>query len=1179
MKRRTLGRQGVSLVEIIIGLVMFSFVGLSVAATMSYFSKQNVRNKDKSFATQKAIQLMEELRSYPAQSDISVAILDQYDDGGAYNPMLTTLRDVVATNDPGNPISGNPQKRFVRRVEIRPVPDQPLARQVYVRVYRNGSFEPLAETMSIIRNISEVFPPTQVHDLYVLAIDNVTSFWSTIGNLLPMLRSTVQDLELRNPGLQYRVHVISRLAYGRDRQYKPYINKDKSAAYEMPWVYFYPGTIPTAKGESTTTTFFQSSRINGMHFLDDTLQNGSPVGRIKYSVADQFNHAVRYPEEEELYQDDLDEAAKQGMPAPEMSLRMFLQQMIDNPNRFRNAMIINLHAELLPFVPMRNYSDAAKDPRPESSGGLPNLRVVTHPERLQYDAPIDNTNPLRLRVYSFLANPSMGNPKISGNPITSVPVISILINQTLSPSDISMEFIDEAYARKTDGDIVKPSGSEPRFVVKNPSANQTLIELYETPFRHDKNGDLGLAPSKRLYNMEYIPCPLPTGGTGDPLEFRDLATPDDPLGPPLVKNTNRWRISINKLPNPSAQVSIKTWIGDTASPEYPNLSETYSWVQTAVPFSEQFQFVGDPRHVPYMDVVTNEGYNWFFRSLQNAPDYANAFDRATSVYRDSWNTPADFRDGLNVNLPAYYGFLRAALLSSNAFFNSTIGQSFTYIGQGGDLTTDLGTGVADKLNMISTPFRPAASTPEVFTIDELATRTLGVKKTLTEEQPAEEFYRLITSENLPNAWASLPWLGELYPDSEYAIWQGHGNLPTRPLGPGKPRFYRAKYFDVISPTGVFPDEAGGFVDSAGNGALRYPGGMPALKGAASFFNGSPEGNANGFFCHSWSDPQLKTEVGGTPDDNGDGGSEKQPKAPAFGTIETKGVLAYSMFRTPPTSTIWTRRPFRLDMAYGNPRPLEWDDPIYQNTRTELDIQEKYFDSIHAENSGSSGYTASGLIQLTQAGRSAFVLVNGFAQQDVSGAGDMAKTSLMLLTRAFLAMGNPNSTTIAQRSLQIPLVSIQQPEDNEQIKGSVIPLRWTTNWTRWSNANVKPEEDTNYTEEYKATKVTPLPLTYQIKYSLDNQQTWSYFNSGGGITKTRAEPGVRNPAAANNLDLMTNSEMDIPGTTQSMDLSIPGLKKGSCIIRIEAFRKTPNNRELLTHYAVHQRRFFIDPQPQ
>src|SRR5690606_38590731 len=64
----------------------------------------------------------------------------------------------------------------------------------------------------------------------------------------------------------------------------------------------------------------------------------------------------------------------------------------------------NLHGELLPAPPLRNYSDPAKLPSYQ-----PFVRVVTHPEELRTQRPGSGgteTEDVRLRVYAYATDPA-----------------------------------------------------------------------------------------------------------------------------------------------------------------------------------------------------------------------------------------------------------------------------------------------------------------------------------------------------------------------------------------------------------------------------------------------------------------------------------------------------------------------------------------------------------------------------------------------------------------------------------------------------------------------------------------------------------------------------------------------------------------------------------------------------
>ena len=151
------------------------------------------------------------------------------------NPILTTDRAVT------NPADRRERQRlawapaswkYVRQVSVSLLPGttDPNVRLVNVRVYLNrddngdGRPDTLAEVAGVIRTAAGNFPPTQVYDVYAIAIENVPGWWVYMANLIPFVQNAVQNVQSRNPGLEFRVHWITKLAYGRDMQYRPQIN-------------------------------------------------------------------------------------------------------------------------------------------------------------------------------------------------------------------------------------------------------------------------------------------------------------------------------------------------------------------------------------------------------------------------------------------------------------------------------------------------------------------------------------------------------------------------------------------------------------------------------------------------------------------------------------------------------------------------------------------------------------------------------------------------------------------------------------------------------------------------------------------------------------------------------------------------------------------------------------------
>jgi type II secretory pathway pseudopilin PulG len=538
-----------TLVETLIGLAILGtmiFATVTMTTTSLNLTKNNV---NKEFATQKAISMLEELRSLvQVNTGSTLTFLDVYDDGTVNKTVLTTQGQVpTQITQPGDAISGNTLQSngkwlYERRISVRPVPGQGNdVRFVNVKVYINekSGQRLLAEVASVLRTLIGPMPATQVYDVYAIAIENVPGWWVYMSNIVPFVRSTVGDLESRNPGLQFRMHWINTLSYGRDMQYKPYINiddpattasDDNASTNTIPWAYFYPGSMPSGSAapyyypgflfrgvmnqDGTNTagnqTYMDSHTINGY----DVDTNPWP-----YAIADQYNNAMRY--EDELAYYNLRKAAN---PNEELTWRLLLEQMYSNPGAFTNAIVINLHGELLPFPPIRNYSDAAKDPE-----ARPGVRAVTHPEQLRYtntDAQcggVAGCSNVKLRVYTYLTNPdAAGDEYLGQSGGGNVPVtIKISGTNSWNPAAGSIQMIRggtdqdgvagaDAYDAAPQTAPTTSSASNRMYYTASLSGTDTIIKLYNSPLKHKQlvDGGGGLNPSSRLYGQEYIPSPL-----------------------------------------------------------------------------------------------------------------------------------------------------------------------------------------------------------------------------------------------------------------------------------------------------------------------------------------------------------------------------------------------------------------------------------------------------------------------------------------------------------------------------------------------------------------------------------------------------------------------------------------------------------------------------------------------
>lgn len=287
---KKLNQQGVTLVELLIASFIIATLATSVIMVRSFMSKQTVRSNDKAYATQKAIQMFEELKALVQGAEKEgVNVLDNYSDGSYYNTVLTT--DKVVDKSPpgsgnaGDALSGNKtingHWRYLRQVQVQRMPNDPYARQVIVKVWKYASEsspnlpgELLTTVGGLLRSITNVYQPTQVMDVYILALSNVLGWFTSVPQMQSLFGNVVADIKTRNPGLVINPHYVTQTGYGRDPLYRPYINSDHqtTASPGMPWIYFYPGSISDQYGNATT--FFDPTQLA----LDGNIwQDGSQV--------------------------------------------------------------------------------------------------------------------------------------------------------------------------------------------------------------------------------------------------------------------------------------------------------------------------------------------------------------------------------------------------------------------------------------------------------------------------------------------------------------------------------------------------------------------------------------------------------------------------------------------------------------------------------------------------------------------------------------------------------------------------------------------------------------------------------------------------------------------------------------------------------------------------------------
>ena len=1200
-------QKGFTLLEAMLAVSILAIVSMSIVYIQNYMSKQSVMIKEKAFATEKAIQIMEELRSLVAGSEKEqVDVLDNYDDGSTYNTVLTSNKLIT---DAGNPLSGNTNRggvwKYLRRVQVQHIADDPYARKVYVDIYRNDPGNPgqpletLAETIALLRTITGSLVPTQVLDVYVIEIENVPGWWSDLTTMRGVFDNVLNNIQQLNQGLSIREHLITRLAYGRDQEYYPYINETTNTnTTAMPYVYFYPGHM--TDDSSNPYDYYLNSMIGAQMNVDGVRTNPG-----SYPLCDANNHAVRYPDELNLYN------YYSSLPgaSQEPSLRMLIEQMNSTPNNFRNILLVNLHGELLPMPPMRNYSDAAKAP-----AKFPFVRLVTHPEYLRYPNP-SAASPINLRVYSYrtgnvgvlgqyyqwstttvpdkktLANatlrltrvdrkinfdwcgsgtppnpnspdPSIGlstftvcwtgyitpeyseqytfktitddgvelyindpnktspviddwhdhpaavnmySMNLSANntyyiemhyyqngglacakldwfsahqstepvPFDTIPLATVYSTDTVvDSSKITVQEIvggpDVAY-QKVNVDI---SVATSVCTVSYPSQGGTLITLYDSPlFSSYTTGGVapfgGLRSSWTLYGLEYIPCPVGSDFSDD------LTTSSN------TKNTARWIISFAANSFATGMHTVETRIGSDLTTgttfQYPNLSRTYFWVGQDPPVTEQYQYMGDPRHCPYLDVKLADRYNWYFTDINDTWSSYMGFGKTTNGWSGGNNN-----GGLcDMDIPRYFATYRNGLLATQSIWTAMNGWSYYYVGFGGEFGMDKSP-FTNSLYFTNLPWSATGNNSAV-NIDEIYNGT----------------QRLIASTD--KTWFAKNWIGELYSDDDYSSWQSTGNVPT-----GVGNYWRAKHKTD------FPAFFN-FNRSVNTNAL----------GCSSFYNGS---SGSGVFCHE-----------GAP--NG-----------TLGTITSLGLDVSAIFNITLLTNISATRPFNLNNT-GVGTPPEWNDATYSGVRTTISIPQ--VPPLPATGTSRVYYTsgfnsstdnASAVVKTVLGSSTCYVSANGLDTQTNFGTIEMGEFIIMGMIRAFLDGG---LYTGQDHIPQLPYVQITSPKLTDTFKtSSNITIAWTASWLRWDGQK--------YTSDYSAAYTESTTLVYNVKYY--DGTNWRFCEDG-----TIAQDGVYD----------SNSPHSENGPSCTWSLS--GLSSGaSYILRVEAYRQGYLNK----HYGYDEVQFRV-----
>ncbi len=1159
---------GFTLIELGFGVVILVIGVIVLINHLSASYAQTQSEKDRVFAYSKAQAMLSEIHAYVDRGAVSAAIgLDKLDDGTVSKSTLTITEENGTLVAPDHPISGNIQQHgdwlWWRRISVRPFMglNNRNVRYVTIRIYKMskaGIEHQVANLSSVVNSVGSAYPTSQVFDIYLLAVENIPGWWVFMEAIVPFVESAITDLESRNPGLKMRTHWITKASYGRNQVYRPYINDTTDSVQPVTSVYFYPGRMPTGNASSF---YYVPDLVKGRMAFDGVERHGydAVTNPYPYAVADYFNHAMRYPRERAFHGVRVGEVAarKQQIatalglgvsPPPDLddmseepTLRLFLEDLNTNPDKYRNALVINLHGELMPMPSLRNYSDPAKAP-----DVLPNVRVVVHPEELRTQRdPSTSIDDVVLRVYAYATDPDAyagANPMPAQNPI-AIQVIGLDLTDPAATSGL----IAGAQISKLPGGVPvsgdmryypfsaaktaaqSPATNEMHYTVefRDPGIGQekfTLIKLFHTPVRaqevDDGNGTLrGLNSGvrSRLYNMEYVPA-----CTEVALDFsRNLYTPG--VGP---KNTARWAVRIpgsvfaqgrfvdttGNYYNPGADVTltVRTRIWDPLAPggdplqtgsawptviEPDNFSETYTWwadSATDVPITERSQFQGDPRHNPYKDLYNSvgadfaNGYSWFHDTLQNdaqnsAADYPGLH---AARLRNGW-------DGrLRQDVPRFFELLRNGLVQSGAVYTTLTGFSYFYMGHGNEIGYDAANGYPNSI-----PCNPGPWT----------TSTVGTRN-VNNITVYREFVRTTTA----GYWWGMPWLGELYPDNMYtpqwvALDPGgklRGNLDAGASS--------SSHFMLAQDYGTYWSS-----NRRAYGTRLYAMQQrTAEKGSTSFFNID---NAPGRFGHVYS-----------------GGN---------GSLLGSGSQIGSNYNFPVPTSAPINRPFTLT---GTPTaPPEFNYAPYTTTRGTAQLRATYYDHP-------SGNIGSGLVQLTATGNTAaaYVVVNGISNSVASGSSFVAKWSLLTMIHSFFETG---ATSLTHRIEMPPRVEIQSPSEITELKNPTsVPISYHVFWVRWDGQPYTAATPVSFAED-------ETELEYVLMYSRDNAQSWLYVqdDTPATISQRPASPAYLLP------DSVVGPE------TFTWSTPAASFPEASYVLRVECYRANQ-----MLHYSEHQAKIYI-----
>jgi len=249
---------GFGLTEAMIAVGIVATALLVLVQQLSIGFRESGANEDRAFAYQKAGAILGEI-----QNAISLGRIRAGDellalDDAERKFVLTTRTDHEGLPfAPDHPMSGNVTQggawRWSRTISIEPHDHAGL---YYCRVLlesREGSrWQTAASHALLFSLLPPSDAPEQTHDVYAIACAEAPSMLADLATLRDAVASACSDIAASSQA-NVRVHWITRLGYGRDPCYTPFVNATKPADAAAPWAYWLPAALGGAHAAAGIT--------------------------------------------------------------------------------------------------------------------------------------------------------------------------------------------------------------------------------------------------------------------------------------------------------------------------------------------------------------------------------------------------------------------------------------------------------------------------------------------------------------------------------------------------------------------------------------------------------------------------------------------------------------------------------------------------------------------------------------------------------------------------------------------------------------------------------------------------------------------------------------------------------------------------------------------------------------